>query len=143
MQPIKNDLNPIWVRFCSERMGDWLEWLRNVDIASYLELSERFIDLNPYYLPSGKRTPIQYTDTFTRLMVDEEFMGAISDKGLLVWANSNFLDFLDALDVYAIAYPEIKVVSRYFERHIGWFNRLYAYLRAKLILQLREEGRNI
>ena len=113
------------------------------DSGGYLELAERFIALHPHYLPNARTADSSYTDTFTNLMVDEEFMAQVSDKGLLVWANSNFLDFLDALDVYTGAYPEINVISRYFERHIQWFNRLYAYLRAKLILHLREQGRNI
>jgi hypothetical protein len=138
-----NELNPIWVRFCSERMPEWLEWLRNIDINSHLELAERFIVLHPHYLPNSRTDDTTYATTFNHLMVDEQFMSQVSDKGLLVWANSNFLDFLDALDVYTGAYPEINIISRYFERHIGWFNRLYAYLRAKLILLLREEGRNI
>ena len=42
MGPKKNDdppINPIWAKFCSEQMEAWLEWLRNIPIASYLDIS--------------------------------------------------------------------------------------------------------
>lgn len=41
-------LNPIWVRYCSNRMEDWLSWARKVHIRSYIELTERFMDLHPH-----------------------------------------------------------------------------------------------
>ena len=42
-------LNPVWARYVSEQMLDWLNWLRNIHLKSYLDLSQRFIELNPYY----------------------------------------------------------------------------------------------
>jgi len=80
---------------------------------------------------------------FNRLMINEDFIGSLSDKGISVWANSGFQDFVEALRPYGNRYPEIAQIITYFETHLQWFRRVYQFLRAEMIMQLREEGRSI
>jgi|SRR6056300_716074 hypothetical protein len=135
-------INPIWARYVSEQMIEWLNWLRNISIRSYLELSQRFIDLNPHYIPDSVATS-EASELFDRMVVNQEFFAQVSDAGVLVWANSGFEDFLLALEVYAPKYPEIREVVLFFSRNLWWFKRLYQFFRAELILQLRAEGRSL
>jgi len=134
--------NPVWARYVSEQIIEWLNWLRNISIRSYLELSQRFIDLNPHYVPDSSNHS-EASDLFDRMIVNQEFFSQVSDAGVLVWANSGFEEFLDALEIYAPRYPEIRSVCVFFRRNLHWFKRLYQFFRAELILQLRAEGRSI
>lgn len=136
-------VNPVWASFCARKIEDWIDWMSNIQIDSYLELSERFIALNPHYVPSDNDLASSSGQTFERLMVDEQFISSLSDQGLLVWANSGVGDFVLALDAYSRVSIEIRRVTRFFAKHLHWFERVYAYLRAELIADLREQGRRI
>lgn len=138
-----NETNPIWARFVALQMESWLQWLRNIHLPSYFDMIERFIHLNPYYYPDDSVTESDIGQLFDKMVINREFMDQISDRGLLVWANSGFPEFLAALKPYGKIYPEISLVSSFFEEHLVWFRRLYQFLRAELIMQLREEGRQI
>ena len=137
------DVNPVWAAYCARRIEGWLEWLENIQIDSYVELSERFIRLNPHYVPKASDRVSSTGQTFERLMIDEEFISSLSDQGLLVWANSGVADFVLALDAYTPVSTRIRRVTRFFARHLTWFERVYAYLRAEIIADLREAGRSI
>lgn len=137
------DVNPVWAAYCARRIEGWLEWLENIQIDSYVELSERFIRLNPHYVPNPSDRVSSSGQTFERLMIDEEFISSLSDQGLLVWANSGVADFVLALDAYTPVSTRIRRVTRFFARHLAWFERVYAYLRAEIIADLREAGRSI
>ena len=76
-------------------------------------------------------------------MIDEDFIGSLSDRGLLVWKPPGVADFVLALDAYSRVSVEIRRVTRFFAKHLAWFERVYAYLRAELIADLREQGRRI
>jgi hypothetical protein len=136
-------VNPVWASFCARKIEEWIDWLSNIQIDSYLELSERFIALNPHYVPSDSDLSSSSGQTFERLMIDEQFISSLSDQGLLVWANSGVGDFVLALDAYSQVSIEIRRVTRFFAKHLAWFERVYAYLRAELIADLREQGRRI
>lgn len=138
---IEMTLNPVWARYVSEQMLDWLNWLRNIHLKSYLDLSQRFIELNPYYVPESSTS--EAAELFDRMIVNEEFFEKVSDAGVRVWANSGFDDFLFALQIYAPKYPEIAKVCNFFVANNAWFKRLYQFFRAELILKLRAEGRLI
>ena len=105
----KNDeiiINPVWSRFCTVQIESWAEWLASIHVNSYLETAERFIGLNPFWVPTSEdRTPL-----FDNLMVNDEFLESLSDAGLLVWANSTFRDFVTALRPYGRAVKEIDYV---------------------------------
>jgi hypothetical protein len=135
-------VNPVWAKYCSEQIINWLNWLRNISIRSYLELSQRFVDLHPHYVPDSS-SQSEASELFDRMIVNEEFFHQVTDAGVLVWANSGFEEFLEALELYAPRYPEIKQVCLFFRRNLHWFKRLYQFFRAELILQLRAEGRSI
>jgi|TARA_A200000159_G_scaffold82628_1_gene76384 hypothetical protein len=136
-------VNPVWASFCARKIEEWIDWMSNIQIDSYLELSERFIALNPHYVPSDNDLASSSGQTFERLMIDEQFISSLSDQGLLVWANSGVGDFVLALDAYSRVSIEIRRVTRFFAKHLHWFERVYAYLRAELIADLREQGRRI
>jgi hypothetical protein len=136
------EINPVWSLYCGRGIESWLEWLRNIEIDPYLELSDRFIKLNPHYIPIRGDLSSSVGQTFERLMVDEDFIHSLSDEGLLIWANSGAKDFLVALSLYS-SYMEIRRVLQFLSKHLNWFERTYAYLRADIIANLREAGRNV
>lgn len=143
MMTSKSDINPIWARFVALQMEAWVQWLRNIHIRSYFDMIERFIHLNPYYYPDNSISDSDMGQLFDRMVINKEFMEQISDRGLLVWANSGFPEFVTALKPYGKVYPEIALVTSFFESNLVWFRRIYQFLRAELILQLRDEGRKI
>ena len=143
MMTSKSDINPIWARFVALQMEEWVQWLRNIHIRSYFDMIERFIHLNPYYYPDNTISDSEMGQLFDRMVINKEFMEQISDRGLLVWANSGFPEFVTALKPYGKVYPEIALVTSFFESNLVWFKRIYQFLRAELIMQLRDEGRKI
>ena len=70
-------------------------------------------------------------------------LDSLSDPGLLVWANSTFRDFVIALRPYGRAVKEIEYVVSFFDAHITWFSRVYQFIRAEAIMDLRNRGRTI
>jgi hypothetical protein len=132
-------LNPIWSKYAAEQMPAWLEWLRNISLKSYIELSQKFIDLNPYYAPQSDGSEAE--DLFNRLIVNGDFFESVTDAGVRYWANSTFEEFIEVLDMYGERYIEIRQVARLFRYNISWFKRLYSFFRADLIMELREAGR--
>jgi len=131
--------NPVWAKYTAEQIPRWLEWFRNIHLKSYLELGEKFIDLNPYYVPTDDGS--EAVEIFDTMIINNEFFDTVTDTGVRVWANSGFEEFVESIELYAPRYPEIELVSRMFRRNINWFKRIYQFLRAELIMQLRTEGR--
>ena len=131
--------NPVWAKYVAEQIPNWLEWFRNIHLKSYLELGDKFIGLNPYYVPTDDGS--EAVELFDEMIINHEFFNTVTDAGVRVWANSGFTDFVEALELYAHRYPEIRLVSKMFTRNLTWFKRLYQFLRADLIRELRQEGR--
>jgi len=140
MMDKNNTLNPVWVRYTSLHIEDWLRWMRGVHLRSYVELTERFIDLNPHYIPTGKEENLSLLDN---LLMDREFVESLSDTGIKVWADSSLMDFVRVLEIYSGRYSEISMVVNLFKRQIQWLDRLYRFARAEIIQDLREAGRKI
>jgi len=67
----------------------------------------------------------------------------VLDKGLKVWANGTVGELIDEMRPYGIKFPEITTVCNFMDSNLTWFERLYAFGRADIILFLRAEGRNI
>ena len=71
-------INPVWARFCAVQIESWAEWLATIHVNSYLETAERFIGLNPFWVPTNQdRTPL-----FDKLMVNDEFRFFIRSRTL-------------------------------------------------------------
>ena len=68
-------INPVWARFCTVQIDDWLDWITSIHVNSYLEMAERFIALNPFYVPDTEE------DIFDQLMINEDFLSSLSDTG--------------------------------------------------------------
>ena len=136
-------LNPIWTHYCANHMEGWLSWIRGVHLQSYLELTERFIHSHPFYTPKETDFSEETNEFINRLIANREFITRLSDKGLSVWANSGFSDFLDALEPYGSRYRDVRHLSDFLRLHENWFRRLYQFFRADIILYLREQGRNL
>ena len=133
--------NPVWKRYVAENVEKWLTWLKNVHLPSYVDLTQRFINLNPAYRPPPESLHDEQ-DLLRQMLWNEEFIFSLSDKGLLVWANGNVSDLVDELRVYQ-SIKEIRIVCDLIESNLSWFERVYAFGRADIIKFLREEGRNI
>ena len=110
-------LNPIWTHYCANHMEGWLSWIRGVHLQSYLELTERFIHSHPFYTPNETDFSEETNDLFNRLIANREFITRLSDKGLSVWANSGFSDFLDALEPYGSRYRDVRHLSDFLRLH--------------------------
>ena len=137
------ELNPVWARYCAEQMEDWLTWLTNVHVPSYVELCERFIELHPYYTPATGNTFNDSMELLERMFLNDDYIHSLSDIGLRVLANSSIVDFVNALEIYANRYPDLRTVRNFFIRNLAWTDRLYRFARAEIIADLRESGRDI
>lgn len=134
--------NPIWRKYISEQITEWLEWLRNIHIRSHFELLEKYIELNPHFVPEnhGDETDMRL---FEKLLWNPVFINGLTDKGIQVWVSSTIGDFLDELQIYSARFNEINKVCEFMNSHLAWFERSYAFIRADIVSYLREHGRNI
>ena len=123
-------------------MESWLDWIRNIHLRSHLELFERFIELNPHFVPSQneRKSEVKLVE---KLMWNPEYINSLSDKGLQVWVSSSFADFIDELRIYGERFSEISKIADFLDSHIAWFERVYAFVRADIIQYLRNLNRNI
>jgi len=133
--------NPVWKRYVAENVQRWLTWLKNVHLPSYIDLTQRFINLNPAYRPPPENLHNEQ-DLLRQMLWNEEFIFSLSDKGLLVWANGNVSDLVDELRAYQ-SIKEIKIVCDLIESNLSWFERVYSFTRADIISYLRNSGKNI
>ena len=134
--------NLVWRRYVSEMVEKWLRWCRNIHLPSHIDVMQRFIALNPGYIPSGDTTNSDIA-LVKDMLWDEEFLLSLSDKGLQVWANGTIGEFVDEMRPYGRKFPEIRIISDFIDANLSWFERVYAFGRADIIRFLREEGRNI
>lgn len=137
--------NPVWRLFIAEQAEEWLEWLKNIHLTSYREMIQRFIYLNPNYVP-GSNPMLETNDIsnlFTKLMVNKEFILKLSDTGIVVWMNSNIHDFLGELKPYSIVSREFKMVYKLILENDFWFHRQFQFLKEELLEFLRENGRQL
>ncbi len=137
--------NHVWRLFIAEQAEEWLEWLKNIHLTSYREMIQRFIYLNPNYVP-GSNPMLETNDIsnlFTKLMVNKEFILKLSDTGIVVWMNSNIHDFLGELKPYSIASREFKMVYKLILENDFWFHRQFQFLKKELLEFLRENGRQL
>ena len=133
--------NPVWKRYVAENVQRWLIWVKNVHLPSYIDLTQRFINLNPAYRPPPENLHDEQ-DLLRQMLWNEEFIFSLSDKGLLVWANGNVSDLVDELRAYQ-SIKEIKIVCDLIESNLSWFERVYSFTRADIISYLRNSGKNI
>ena len=93
--------NPVWNKYILTSMPNWLQWFANNHTKAHVQVFEKFLMANPYYLPDIdflENSP----DTFIlSLIYDREFINSLSSKGLQVWYYSDFKDFLNTLRPYA------------------------------------------
>ncbi len=134
--------NPVWKHYVAHHIESWLDWLKNVHLKSHIELFERFIDLNPHFVPSQHKQDTE-VKLIEKLMWNPEYINTLSDKGLQVWVVSSFGDFIDELRFYAPRFNEIEKVCDFLDANLSWFERVYAFVRADIIEFLRNSGRNI
>ena len=137
--------NPVWRLFIAEQAEEWLECLKNIHLKSYREMIQRFIYLNPNYIP-GSRPVVETNDIsslFTKLMLNQEFILKLSDTGIVVWMNSNIHDFLDELKPYSLVSKEFKTFYELIYSNDFWFHRQFQFLKEELVDFLRENGRQL
>tara|TARA_B100002019_G_scaffold273512_1_gene269657 strand:+ start:1007 stop:1426 length:420 start_codon:yes stop_codon:yes gene_type:complete len=137
--------NPVWRLFIAEQAEEWLEWLKNIHLNSYREMIQRFIYLNPNYVPGSSPTVEtgEISNLFSKLMVNEEFILRLSDTGIVVWMNSNIHDFLDELRPYSVPSKEFKTVYDLISTNDFWFHRQFQFLKQELLEFLAENGRQL
>ena len=134
--------NPVWRHNVADMIPHWLRWCRNVDLPSHIDVMYRFIALNPGYIPV-RATSNPDIAMVRDMLWDEEFLLGLSDKGLAVWANGTVGELIDAMRPYGIKFSEIKKICDFMDSNLTWFERVYAFGRADIIIFLREQGRNI
>ncbi len=134
--------NLVWRRYVSEMVEKWLRWCRNIHLPSHIDVMQRFIALNPGYIPSSDTTNSDIA-LVKDMLWDADFLLSLSDRGLQVWANGTIGEFVDEMRPYGRKFPEIRIISDFIDANLSWFERVYAFGRADIIRFLREEGRNI
>lgn len=133
--------NPVWKRYVGENVETWLIWLKNVHLPSYIDLTQRFINLNVAYRPPPESLHDEQ-DLLRQMLWNEAFVMTLSQKGLLVWANGTVADLVDELRSYQNI-KEIKIVCDFMDSNLLWFERVYAFTRADIISYLRSIGKPI
>jgi|SaaInlV_125m_DNA_1040241.scaffolds.fasta_scaffold03487_11 hypothetical protein len=134
--------NPVWRHYVAQMIPEWLRWCRNVHLPSHMDVMNRFIALNPGYIPVRATTNPDIAMVRDMLWNDDFILG-LSDKGLSVWANGTVGELIDEMRPYGLKFPEIKRICNFMDAHLTWFERVYAFGRADIITFLRQEGRNI
>ena len=134
-------VNPVWNRFVIEQMPKWLEWCANNPLNSHLEMLEKFIMANPYYIVDIDEVD-RNDELLNEIMVSEEFIYTLTDKGLKVWYYSNFKDLLEVVSIYAKNNRDIRALYRVLCKYLWWFERVYAYVREGLAKKLEVQGRS-
>lgn len=134
--------NPVWRHYVAQMIPEWLRWCRNVHLPSHMDVMNRFIALNPGYIPVRATTNPDIAMVRDMLWNDDFILG-LSDKGLSVWANGTVGELIDEMRPYGLKFPEIKRICDFMDAHLTWFERVYAFGRADIITFLRQEGRNI
>jgi len=134
--------NPVWRRYVSEMIGDWLKWCRNVHLPSHIDVIGRFIALNPGHIPKRDTTDSDIA-LIKDMLWNEQFLMGLSDRGLHVWANGTMAELIDEMRPYGMKFSEIRMICDLMDANLSWFERVYAFGRADIIRFLRGEGRNI
>ena len=134
--------NLVWRRYVSEMIAKWLRWCRNIHLPSHIDVMQRFIALNPGYIPSSDTTNSDIA-LVKDMLWDETFLLSLSDKGLQVWANGTIGELTDEMRPYGSQFEEIEMIANFIDANLSWFERVYAFGRADIIKFLRNKGRNI
>ena len=134
--------NPVWRHYVAQMIPEWLRWCRNVHLPSHMDVMNRFIALNPGYIPVRATTNPDIAMVRDMLWKDDFILG-LSDKGLSVWANATVGELIDEMRPYGLKFSEIKRICDFMDSNLTWFERVYAFGRADIITFLRQEGRNI
>ena len=103
----------------------------------------RFIITNPYYLPKDNDSAlVELGSDLDFFDIDEDFFDSLTDKGLKVWYNSDFQDFMYELQIVGGEHQEIKKLLKLYKRFPWWFNRCYSKVHENLAQYFESEGRN-
>tara|TARA_R110000803_G_scaffold40061_10_gene86284 strand:- start:1192 stop:1608 length:417 start_codon:yes stop_codon:yes gene_type:complete len=133
--------NPVWNKYILTSMPNWLQWFANNHTKAHVQVFEKFLMANPYYLPDIdflENSP----DTFIlSLIYDREFINSLSSKGLQVWYYSDFKDFLNTLRPYASKNRDLMMLYNSFLKNLWWFDRVYSAIRNQLAQDLEDEGK--
>ena len=133
--------NPIWNRYINMKLEEWLTWIANHSLEAHMALLSKFILANPYYIPDFEKG-IDLDDFFIRMVYDETYLSSLSDKGLTVWYNSDFHDFLQSLMPYTIRNKDLRKIYDFLIKYIWWFDRQYSVVRKHLSVKFEAEGRS-
>jgi len=134
-------MNPVWKRYIIYSMPKWLQWLANNHIKSHIQLLEKYMVANPYYVPDIEHLENRPDDFLIGLIYDEDFLKSLSDKGLSVWYYSNFIDFLDNLEPFTKKNKDLFYLYNALRKNIWWYDRVYSSLRSQLANKFETEGR--
>ena len=134
--------NLVWKHYIIQKLPHWAEWFKNNPYNSHLEMLERFIISNPYFVPQETNVYAQMNEHINFLVLDKEFFNSLSDKGLKVWYYSSFSDFIKQLKTYERKFLELKMFINLYSKYAWWFDRVYAKVRMDMAETFSKEGRN-
>ena len=133
--------NPVWSKYISNSMPKWLQWFANNHTKAHIQLFEKFIVANPYYLPEIDLMGGSAEDFILSLVYNKKFINSLSEKGLQVWYYSDFKDFLNTLRPYTTQNKDLMMLYNSFLKNIWWFDRVYSSIRSQLAEGLVAEGK--
>lgn len=134
--------NPVWKRYILHSLPNWLDWFANNHTASHIQLFEKFILANPYYVADLKKLEDEQDEFMLSLIYNEAFINSLSEKGLTVWYYSDFKDFLQTLEPYTKANRDLRLIYNSFLKNLWWFSRVYSSIRNQLADRLEKQGKS-
>ena len=133
--------NPVWKKYILLSMPKWLDWFANNHLPSHIQLFEKFLLANPYYVPNFEELQEGDNEFLLSLIYDEEYLNTLSPKGLSVWYYSDFRDFLQTLKPFCLKNKELKMIYKTFIKNIWWYERVYSIIRVQVAEKLESQGK--
>ena len=138
--------NPVWKRYITSRLPEWLLWMRGLHMDSHIHLWERYVEgVSPQVAATRAiKNKEQKKDDEELSMIEKmlipsddfwdemETLAGTPEKITRMYKVSlsgTLEDILYELNPYAESFTEIEKVDDFISRQSAWFSSLMDYLR--------------
>ena len=136
--------NPVWKRFITTRVAEWLMWLKGIHLDSYIHLWDKYTDnVDPEIAAKkaleGVGNPNHEDSLIERLLIPPESFWIEMEKlagedikitrMYKVALSATFDDILYEMQPYGESFQEIEKVIDFMSRKSVWFEVLLDHFR--------------
>ena len=138
--------NPVWKRYITSRLPEWLLWMRGLHMDSHIHLWERYVEgVKPQVAATRaiknkeqKKDDEELSMIEKMLIPSDDFWNEMETlagtpekitKMYKVALSVTLDDILYELHPYAESFTEIEKVDDFISRQSAWFSSLMDYLR--------------